>query len=268
MDVEHFRPKGAYLLPDGKKSKLGYYWLAADWTNLLPSCIDCNRERKQVRRLSDGTIIKSKSGKANKFPLADENTRAQDPGDEINEVPLLLDPCIDNPTTYLEFLDDGSVRPKNTKQERELRKGRHSIEVFGLDRDGLLRERRALMDRLKSQMHHVCSWALMLRKDPNSDLVKDEVKRTIKELRDFATKDSPYLAMVRAMIRAFNRALKDAKDYLKIRDQLLDDQDNLDLQAQLEEKLNALKRKADDKKPAANIAKHVVEWMRLLEQPN
>src|SRR5688500_1280853 len=43
VDVEHYRPKGAFLRPDGSLSNPGYYWLAAEWTNLLPSCIDCNR---------------------------------------------------------------------------------------------------------------------------------------------------------------------------------------------------------------------------------
>ena len=42
VDVEHFRPKGAVVVQ--KQKKLGYYWLASEWTNLLPSCIRCNRK--------------------------------------------------------------------------------------------------------------------------------------------------------------------------------------------------------------------------------
>ncbi|MEF9674035.1 hypothetical protein QNM99_25505 [Pseudomonas sp. PCH446] len=45
MDVEHYRPKGAV---SEDASHPGYWWVAMDWDNLLPSCIDCNRKRKQV----------------------------------------------------------------------------------------------------------------------------------------------------------------------------------------------------------------------------
>lgn len=45
VDVEHYRPKGGVEeAPDHG----GYWWLAMKWENLLPSCIDCNRRRKQV----------------------------------------------------------------------------------------------------------------------------------------------------------------------------------------------------------------------------
>lgn len=51
MDVEHYRPKGRVAESEGHP---GYYWLAAEWTNLLPSCIDCNRRRNQFdERLQD-----------------------------------------------------------------------------------------------------------------------------------------------------------------------------------------------------------------------
>lgn len=67
MDVEHYRPKGGYLDPDGTLCQPGYYWLAADWNNLFPSCIDCNREREQIMVKGQA----KKLGKANKFPLVD-----------------------------------------------------------------------------------------------------------------------------------------------------------------------------------------------------
>ena len=41
VDIEHFRPKSAVKV--GRQKKLGYYWLASEWTNLLPSCNKCNR---------------------------------------------------------------------------------------------------------------------------------------------------------------------------------------------------------------------------------
>ena len=44
--IEHYRPKGEVTI-DGKRVPPGYYWLASEWTNLLPSCTDCNSPRKQ-----------------------------------------------------------------------------------------------------------------------------------------------------------------------------------------------------------------------------
>ncbi len=52
-DVEHFRPKGrvtdlnnkpVMIKSNGKEvSHPGYYWLAYEISNLMPSCEDCNR---------------------------------------------------------------------------------------------------------------------------------------------------------------------------------------------------------------------------------
>src|SRR4051812_22350680 len=52
-EVEHYRPKGAVKdeeeevvtiqTPNGAEDHPGYWWLAYEWNNLLPSCIDCNR---------------------------------------------------------------------------------------------------------------------------------------------------------------------------------------------------------------------------------
>jgi uncharacterized protein (TIGR02646 family) len=72
--VEHFRPKGI----DRRKNKTpikefqGYYWLAADWNNLLLSCTDCNSERGHT---IDENGEKVSMGKQDKFPLSDETKR-------------------------------------------------------------------------------------------------------------------------------------------------------------------------------------------------
>lgn len=40
-DVEHYRPKKKVR---ESINHPGYYWLCYEWTNLIPSCINCNRE--------------------------------------------------------------------------------------------------------------------------------------------------------------------------------------------------------------------------------
>jgi hypothetical protein len=68
-DIEHFRPKGAVMIerPGERphRRKPGYYWLAAEWDNLLPSCIDCNRARTQDFPDDDLRLVR---GKENRFP--------------------------------------------------------------------------------------------------------------------------------------------------------------------------------------------------------
>src|SRR5262249_47219395 len=65
-DVEHYRPKKKVTDPEGKvvrdengKPHTGYYWLAYDLSNLMPSCALCNQAE----------------GKLNQFPLEDEKAR-------------------------------------------------------------------------------------------------------------------------------------------------------------------------------------------------
>lgn len=112
VDVEHYRPKGAVYEDTNHP---GYWWLAMDWENLLPSCIDCNRKRKQKvpklsakllalqegqRGFNHGMLISS--GKKDSFPVL--GVRAMSEGAAITgEYPLLLDPCRDDPQEHLRF---------------------------------------------------------------------------------------------------------------------------------------------------------------------
>jgi uncharacterized protein (TIGR02646 family) len=112
-DVEHFRPKAAYRQsPEDRLVKPGYYWLAYDWSNLLFCCQLCNQRFKR-----------------NYFPLTDPRRRAKSHNDDIgSEQPLLINPAVEDPATFLEFRENlvhaigGNAR------------GEKSIEVFGLNR--------------------------------------------------------------------------------------------------------------------------------------
>ncbi|WDU65568.1 endonuclease [Pseudomonas poae] len=127
VDTEHFRPKGR-LQED--KNHGGYWWLAAAWDNLLPSCINCNRRSGQitptltaqlVQLVKDGSRFSAsseeQSGKHDSFPIL--GTRATESArDFSSEYPLLLDPCRDNPSEHLRFYIDrdnliGLVLPKS-----------------------------------------------------------------------------------------------------------------------------------------------------------
>ena len=147
-DIDHFRPKGAIDTETGR-IKPGYWWPAAKWENLLPSCIRCNRKEHQL--LFDGTELAS--GKANRFPLVDEAHRASGIGQEAYEDPLLINPCVEDPSEHIRFIEDEghciAVPVDPDQQSRSAQRARASIDIYGLNRSGLVRDRSRYMLRAK-----------------------------------------------------------------------------------------------------------------------
>jgi hypothetical protein len=133
--AEHWRPKSEVTVrsddvvihvAEGGRKHPGYWWLAYEWTNLLPACEHCN----------------SGTGKNSQFPIA--GRYAYDP-DQVADVdaldrqeqPLLLHPLRgDDPYRHLEFDDLGLIRPRDGSLL-----GSTSIAVFDLKR-GPLKEAR------------------------------------------------------------------------------------------------------------------------------
>lgn len=125
-DVEHFRPKRRV---DDEPGHPGYYWLAYDPLNLLPSCERCNRA----------------GAKMNKFPV-ETGTRASDPDGIANERPLLLNPYVDEkPLKHLRFLETGHVKPLTER-------GEQSIETYRLARRELVQAREERISQLESEL--------------------------------------------------------------------------------------------------------------------
>ena len=130
-DVEHFRPKRGVT---EDPTHPGYYWLAFDESNLLPSCERCNR-----------------NSKANHFPISGQ--RAQQPGSSLdNEQPLLLNPCEVDPQNHLDFSLDLNGQPIGLVTARS-EIGRQTIQIFNLNREDLVearrREQQAFVNRIK-----------------------------------------------------------------------------------------------------------------------
>jgi hypothetical protein len=128
-DVDHFRPKKRVTDENGEVVRVGqnphpgYFWLAYEWTNLLPACASCNRPGTD----SDG----SRGGKWDRFPI--EGTRAVRPGDSLSsEDALLIDPYMDEPSDHLAFDPATGLVAGKTK------KGTRTIEILKLNREGLL----------------------------------------------------------------------------------------------------------------------------------
>lgn len=126
-DVEHFRPKRRV---DDEPDHPGYYWLAYEASNLLPSCERCNRA----------------GAKMNRFPVQ-AGTRASDPSGIPDERPLLLNPYLDEkPLKHLSFLSTGHVKPLTEKGER-------SIETYRLARRELVQAREEKIAQMENDLN-------------------------------------------------------------------------------------------------------------------
>jgi uncharacterized protein (TIGR02646 family) len=197
--IEHYRPKSGYLV-DGDMRKPGYYWIAAAWDNLLPSCTDCNSERTQT--LSDGTT--RVVGKANQFPIASELKRAAAVDTEKLEGRLLLHPYHDEPDKHLVFIEDGIVtwqRPGKPPSK----KGEASVHVYALLRDGLVRARAAHEKNLKVQMQITEDIVLGLADDPDSVPLNRALDTQLALLETFTKPEAPYSEMARQLLEPFLR---------------------------------------------------------------
>jgi uncharacterized protein (TIGR02646 family) len=198
VDVEHYRPKGGVTIND-TLAKPGYYWLACEWHNLLPSCIDCNRERNQKQ--ADGTTIKT--GKANKFPILVEAKRAKQPDTEKLENRLLLDPCRDIPEKHLEFTEEGIIRPAVSNAGKISRKGDESIKVYGLQRIGLVERRREHALLILAQIQRVREFTEDLDRDPDNSQIEARLEREMKELKRYLSPEKEYTGLAKQLITAF-----------------------------------------------------------------
>ncbi len=207
VDIEHFRPKSAVVVRDSRLIKPGYYWLASEWSNLLPSCIDCNRAR--IHPLADADNEPALTGKANLFPIEgdDRGSAEMNPGVEKGESRLLLDPCRDHPESHLVFVRDGAfilVQPVR-RNSGTSRKGRTSVRVYGLNRRELVEERADRRLRIVNQLGSVMQAIALLRPEPGAERLQRNLAARLRELEMLAGADQEYAGMSRQWI---DRALE------------------------------------------------------------
>jgi uncharacterized protein (TIGR02646 family) len=190
IDVEHYRPKGA-VRTETERLSHGYYWLAATWENLLPSCIRCNRaEGYDYEDNSRRT-----SGKGSWFPLADEAARARSEGREDGESPLLLHPYYDDPAEHLEFGEDGVVIARRKANGERSRRGAKTIEVLGLNRPGLLNARRAHLRSVEAHRKRLLRAERMLRRYPQDEDALEQLEEARRESEDLVRRGAMYSAL-------------------------------------------------------------------------
>jgi hypothetical protein len=232
-DVEHYRPKGGVTeAPDHP----GYWWLAATWANLLPSCPACNQRRKHgMYRLGmtleefEGELARRPSttmGKGNSFLVRGGNWIETEDGDLSVEDPLLINPCEQDPEQHFEWVFDRDprekiweadpvfpfLRPRRTGANVEDEYAKASIAVYGLNRAGVIRERSAHLRHLQLLSQPVLDAFQDLATYPNPRgqealSVRARLAKYKNNVVELTKPCQPYSSMAKAYLREFDAEL-------------------------------------------------------------
>lgn len=209
-DIEHFRPKGE--IEEAKPPKKpGYYWLAADWNNLLLSCRNCNQKlTHSVYGLSE----KKTMGKMNQFPLANNavHIRSHSHLNGISdEEPhrLLINPCLEDPEIFFEYNQEGVIRPKSSTTPEEKARAEKSIDVYVLQRMPLVQSREKIQIDMLAQIQRVKEAFknfndFVLSSDSVTKFYFESIlKRELERLKKFLNPDEEYVGMARQIVGEF-----------------------------------------------------------------
>jgi uncharacterized protein (TIGR02646 family) len=212
-DIEHFRPKGR-IDAQGKKLVPGYYWLGADWNNLLVSCSLCNRRQYHAVLEEEEEV---KLGKEDLFPLSDERKRVRyhtQKFDQEEKVRLLINPCVDsNPSGFFVFSKDGNVAPKTASGKRH-NMAMKSIETYALQRKPLVDDRRRahkdVLRQFRRVRDRISDYSDALANNVAEDIeeAKDDMVFEMDALTELYELASPFLAMKRHLLK---KALHDGE---------------------------------------------------------
>jgi uncharacterized protein (TIGR02646 family) len=215
MDVEHFRPKAEATDFDGSTC-IGYYWLASDWTNLLPSCIDCNRARLHLQEPGGKEI---RLGKETLFPIAPGSRRAAVGEPLENERPLLLDPCRDDPELYLTFPEGWVVAAAGSAHPPDVTaRANASVRVYGLNRMELVQERRRVLLTIRRHFDQIRLLALALadatrdkkasRRAPIALMIDNLLTFEMETVLAMTEPNAPFSLMAKQEVAAFEAELE------------------------------------------------------------
>jgi uncharacterized protein (TIGR02646 family) len=172
--IEHFRPKGRVDdYSSGVHHFPGYYWLCYDWSNLFfcKSVINVTYKR-------------------NYFPLLDDSTRKINHNCDKIELPLIIDPSIDDPKSHIGFHKDELV----PKTER----GRLNIEILGL-RDPTFAEARRTKFELIKDLKAMVDLAEAEGFDENNPIVASSIAK----LNSAILPDAEFSSMVKDFLKGW-----------------------------------------------------------------
>lgn len=194
-DIEHYRPKKGVQEDNTHE---GYYWLCYEWTNLIPSCITCNREGAKHNKfpvlgprvthpplLPNGKLNLDLC-KASRSPLKDEK-------------PYLLHPEVDHPEEYLEFEIDPNNEGIRIVGIDVLGRGNKTIEICQLNRLELKLDRvERIIDDFKDAIHSL--FVQLSEKSIDNTEFMNQLKHHLTMLRTYSLNEKKTHTLLRKYI--------------------------------------------------------------------
>lgn len=190
--VDHFRPKSAVAESPGHE---GYWWLAFKWENYRFCCTYCNSKRVDHSG--------QRGGKADRFPLRIEATRANNPAANLAaEEPLLLDPCAFADPGLLWFDETGQAvphpvcgaAPDNYPRTRATT----SIDVYHLNQPDLVEQRKVLCSEIRRRVEDADRY--YSKYDAGDGTARGAFEDAVRELRNYLLSRARYSSASRAML--------------------------------------------------------------------
>jgi len=174
-DVDHFRPKnqstddhGNVILADG------YWWLAYDYLNYRLSCEKSNR--------SFGS-----GGKNDIFPIKPGTIPATQ--GNINDIPLLLDPCVDSDVALIDCNEAGEIVALSSDPYEILRVD-ISKRIYNLD----------CFNSARKKIRSKCKTALELF-EMAYELAPDKMVSSISQICELIDPQTPYSSFAKRYIQ-------------------------------------------------------------------
>ena len=202
-DIEHYRPKKGV---EEDKDHDGYYWLCYEWTNLIPSCINCNREGGKHNqfpiignRVKNPLIIKGEldltTCKAGNKPLLDE-------------IPFLLHPEVDRPEDYFDFVIDPNGEGIRIRGIDGQNRGDRTIEICLLNRQEVKLDRvKNVIDDFKDSIQ--CLFVQLDNKELNNNQFVVNVTHHLKMLKHKSLQEDKTHTYLRKYIVASSKNFSD-----------------------------------------------------------
>ncbi|HDI3352496.1 TPA: hypothetical protein PMM40_002634 [Vibrio cholerae] len=179
-ELEHFRPKKGTKLKNGNHpTHVGYYWLAFELSNYRLCKPRPNRKK--------GTF----------FPLLEERFRAENPSHAWqDELPLFLDPLVEEDTLLVSFDDNGKPCAAIDIEEDDIDRVEFTIEKYFLDEETLNIRRKVVWDTTRN----LYTKYKKLAKNRRSVADKEKAKAELRSIKKLLRKDQEFSSVARAAL--------------------------------------------------------------------
>ena len=209
LQVDHFRPHGRAKQADRVFAESGYSWLAFELENFRLAGQLCNTVNEEYSEKS--------VGKGAWFPLVDSSRRATLKRRLLRgEVPILLDPTLQEDVSKIAFNDDGRVIPNPDLKLDAIAKDRINLAIrcLGLSQSALDRARTDVWKECSSKIQRFNKLVICIPKGLTA-LEQEIMEDTVTELIEMSKAKKPFAAVARCCLIANGLA------YLIVRDELL-----------------------------------------------